>query len=301
MLPLFAAAFRRGIACDIISTATTKAACKCRPVSHPLPTQVTSPIRHLLVYRDNSRDYRAAHLKSAHPSTLERPPSFPSKPWIHPRRPSTRASPCHHHRTTTTQREGPRLLSSLSPLRPHSSPHPHSSRARVPSGARLRVLSCLPQTGPRLRTPERACPRLHQRLSASLDYLDSTVNARSLDSFDLAPHPSTPPPSVPPATPAAMSTATANGDAGLKGAAPTGKQQFKPAAGGKALDGTRKQAGSPVDGQNRSVTPPMPSSAPWIGLDVLGQLACKPRLASASQFRPCLPCGHYMPASCIDP
>jgi hypothetical protein len=194
MLPLFAAAFRRGIACDIISTATTKAACKCRPVSHPLPTQVTSPIRHLPVYRESSRDYRAAHLKSAHPSTLERPPSFPSKPWIHPRRPSTRASPCHHHRTTTTQREGPRLLSSLSPLRSRSPPHPHSSRARVPSGARLRVLSLSPQTGPRLRTPERACPRLHQRLSASLDYLDSTVNARSLDSFDLAPHPSTPSP-----------------------------------------------------------------------------------------------------------
>jgi hypothetical protein len=98
-----------------------------------------------------------------------------------------------------------------------------------------------------------------------------------------------------------MSTATANGDAGLKGAAPAGKQQFKPAAGGKALDGARKQAGSPVDGQNRSVAPSMPSSAPWIELEALGKLACAPRLASASQFHPCLPCGHYILSSCIDP
>jgi hypothetical protein len=60
-----------------------------------------------------------------------------------------------------------------------------------------------------------------------------------------------------------MSTATANGDAGLKGAAASSKQQFKPSAGGKALDGARKQAGSPVDGQNRSVAPP-PSNAPRV-------------------------------------
>lgn len=98
-----------------------------------------------------------------------------------------------------------------------------------------------------------------------------------------------------------MSTATANGDAGLKGAAPTGKQQFKPAAGGKALDGARKQAGSPVDGQNRSVAPPIPPSALWIGFDALGQLACTPRLASASQFHLGLPCGHYILPPCIDP
>ena len=111
----------------------------------------------------------------------------------------------------------------------------------------------------------------------------------ALYSFDLAPHPSTPPLSISPATPAAMSTATANGDAGLKGAAPPNKQQFKPAAGGKALDGARKQASSPVDGQNRSVAP-MPGRAPWIELDALGQLACTPRPASASQFPLYLPC-----------
>ena len=51
-----------------------------------------------------------------------------------------------------------------------------------------------------------------------------------------------------------MSTATANGDASSKGAQPASKQ-FKPSAAGKALDGARKQAGSPVDAQNRSVTP----------------------------------------------
>ena len=98
-----------------------------------------------------------------------------------------------------------------------------------------------------------------------------------------------------------MSTATANGDAGLKGAAPAGKQQFKPAAGGKALDGARKQAGSPVDGQNRSVAPPMHSNAPRIEVEALGQIACTPRLASASQFHPSLPCGHYILPPCIDP
>jgi len=51
-----------------------------------------------------------------------------------------------------------------------------------------------------------------------------------------------------------MSTATANGDASSKGAQPASKQ-FKPSAAGKALDGARKQAGSPVDAQNRSVAP----------------------------------------------
>jgi len=52
-----------------------------------------------------------------------------------------------------------------------------------------------------------------------------------------------------------MSTATANGDASAKGAQPASKQQFKSSAAGKALDGARKQAGSPVDAQNRSVAP----------------------------------------------
>jgi hypothetical protein len=51
-----------------------------------------------------------------------------------------------------------------------------------------------------------------------------------------------------------MSTATANGDASSKGAQPASKQ-FKPSAAGKTLDGARKQAGSPVDAQNRSVAP----------------------------------------------
>jgi len=67
--------------------------------------------------------------------------------------------------------------------------------------------------------------------------------------------PRTPPPSISPATRAAMSTATANGDASSKGAPPASKQQFKPGGAGKALDGARKQADSPVDAQNRSVTP----------------------------------------------
>lgn len=54
-----------------------------------------------------------------------------------------------------------------------------------------------------------------------------------------------------------MSTATANGE--HKGAQAAAKQQFKPSTAGKSLDGARKQAGSPVDGQNRSVAS-MPSN-----------------------------------------
>lgn len=72
-----------------------------------------------------------------------------------------------------------------------------------------------------------------------------------------------------------MSTATANGDAGLKGGPATNKQQLKPTAGGKALDNARKQAGSPVDGQNRSVAP-MPSIRPGPGSTPLAKLPACP-------------------------
>jgi hypothetical protein len=99
--------------------------------------------------------------------------------------------------------------------------------------------------------------------AASLDSTTAAVLGTFDISFDRPPHPSTPRTTLLNATPAAMSTATANGDAGLKGAAASNKQQFKPSAGGKALDGARKQAGSPVDGQNRSVAPP-PSNAPRV-------------------------------------
>jgi hypothetical protein len=48
-----------------------------------------------------------------------------------------------------------------------------------------------------------------------------------------------------------MSAATMNGGDGVKSAASTSKPQLKSNVGGKALDNTRKQAASPVDGQNK--------------------------------------------------
>jgi hypothetical protein len=56
------------------------------------------------------------------------------------------------------------------------------------------------------------------------------------------------------ASPAAMSAAAANGDAASRGPSAVAKsqgQQPKNGASGKMLDAARKQAGSPVDGQNK--------------------------------------------------
>lgn len=79
-----------------------------------LPAQVTSPIRHLLIYRESSRDYRARPLSNRH--TLERPPSFPSKPWI---RSGRSRIPDDEH-----------LLLSTTPLPPPSPPPPPRKRAQ---------------------------------------------------------------------------------------------------------------------------------------------------------------------------
>ena len=48
-----------------------------------------------------------------------------------------------------------------------------------------------------------------------------------------------------------MSAATMSGPDGVKANSAAAKPQLKSNSSGKALDGARKQAGSPVDGQNR--------------------------------------------------